>query len=110
MEKKQGVLDYVLTKINDCIVELQKFTNIWVWQVTEDIHAEDVASVLPPETPKKEFRKKQTEQPPERYPEKQEPTTQLTPQQRVWSLGLRVWWYVLTILVLVFVLFGWFLR
>jgi hypothetical protein len=106
VEKKQSILDYVLTKINDWIVELQKFTNIWVWQVTEDIHAEDVASVLPPATSKEESKEGQPDTPTIHLDE-QPQAHELTPTQRVWSLSLRVWWYILTIIVLFFVVFVW---
>jgi len=39
-------LDSILTKVSDAILTLQKLTNIWVWQVTEDVRPEDVERAL----------------------------------------------------------------
>ncbi len=39
-------VDSILTKVSDTILTLQKLTNIWVWQVTDDVRPEDVERAL----------------------------------------------------------------
>ncbi len=39
-------VDSILTKVSDTILTLQKLTNIWGWQVTEDVRPEDVERAL----------------------------------------------------------------
>ncbi len=39
-------VDSIWTKVSDTILTLQKLTNIWGWQVTEDVRPEDVERAL----------------------------------------------------------------
>jgi hypothetical protein len=85
-------LDTILNKISDAILTLQKLTNIWVWQVTEDVRPEDVERALRKEGTVEEQRE-----------EREHKWTAL-------SRSHRVLWWVLNLTVLIIVFIVWYLR
>jgi hypothetical protein len=84
-------LDSILTKVSDAILTLQKLTNIWVWQVTEDVRPEDVERVLRKDRTVEELRAE---------------------RERRWAAlprSHRVLWWMLTLTVLIIVFIVWYL-
>jgi hypothetical protein len=85
-------LDTIITKVSDAILTLQKLTNIWVWQVTEDVRPEDVERALLKEENVEEQRAE---------------------RENRWSIlprSHRVLWWILNITVLILVFIVWYLR
>jgi hypothetical protein len=85
-------LDTILNKVENAILTLQKLTNIWVWQVTEDVRPEDVERALLKDENVEEQRK-----------EREHRWTALPRSHRV------LWW-VLTLTVLSLVFIAWYFR
>jgi hypothetical protein len=85
-------LDSILTKVSDAILTLQKLTNIWVWQVTEDVRPEDMERALLNDENVEEQREE---------------------RKHRWTIrprSNRMLWWILNVTVLILVFIAWYLR